>query len=60
MQKKVSKADAFKALEDILDGAMLNQYQHAEDIITLTRFIEQQYDYEGSFGESHEKAEGTI
>ena len=58
--EKVKKTDAFKALESILDGAMLNQYQHAEDIITLTRFIEQQYDYEETFGESHEKAEGTI
>ena len=56
MSKKVSKADAFKALEIIVDSEIPN----AEDIITLTRFIEQQYEFEGDFGESHEKAEGTI
>lgn len=58
--KKVTKAEAFKALENILDNAEMNAYQHAEDIITITRFVEQQYDYEWNFDESNEKAEGTI
>lgn len=49
---KVSKSDAFKALENILDRAVLNQYQHAEDIITITRFIEQQW-------ESNERSEAV-
>lgn len=44
--KKVTKADAFKALESILYRAMLNKYQHAEDVMIVTRFIEQQWEPE--------------
>lgn len=42
--KKVTKAEAFKALENILDSATMNV--HAEDIITVVRFIEQQWEPE--------------
>lgn len=42
--KKVTKAEAFKALENILDATV--DYVKAEDIITLVRSIEQQWEPE--------------
>lgn len=39
--KRVTKAEAFKALENILDTI-----RHSEDIITMVRFIEQQWEPE--------------
>lgn len=57
--KKVSKSDALKALENILDNGMMNNYLHAEDIITITRFIEQQWESEEQIKVTA-KSEGTI
>ena len=58
--EKVKKADAFKALERIIDNAFANNEQRAEDILTITRFIEQQYEPVLLIDKSKEKAEGTI
>ena len=45
--KKVTKAEAFKALAAIIDDTQEGgEYLSANDVITVTRFIEQQWEPE--------------
>lgn len=66
--KSITKAEAFEALEHIMDG--LEYRVKAKDIVVLTRFIEQQWDTESetlgfcldgdNVTEIKMKGEGTI
>lgn len=60
--KKVTKAEAFKALAAIIDDTQEGgEYLSANDVITVTRFIEQQWEPEEQTETVQTaKSEGTI